>query len=148
VSGVVILAAEIVGGVLMLSFGVLLLHREWPEWRRVDPRGLARAVGRVVEDQLEQGDLTLHRPVIEFTPAGGSPVRFESRRARSNPPWTVGSSIEIVYRPGRSYADDVEAHRSEVLGSLSQFAISGGLAVLGMAVLAAAILDWLAGSGG
>lgn len=66
--------------------------------------GFRRAEGRVVDNSYatinDNGTITgAYHPVVEFRPAGGSPVRFTDGIGSLPPDYEVGAQVPVIYNP-------------------------------------------------
>jgi hypothetical protein len=95
-------AAPQVLGILALVFGGiggvgLLLAALSGGWRAASLSKMQRAEGTVVALRHTSRS---YRPVVQFAPNGGAPVRFESEIGSSPPAFQVGEYVEVLYAPG------------------------------------------------
>lgn len=79
-----------------LGLAFLVVAAVWAGLRMVSIADLAHADGTVVD--LRDGGRSL-RPVVQFSPPGGSPVQFESLIGSSPPRYAIGDRVGVRYAP-------------------------------------------------
>jgi len=50
-----------------------------------------------------------YMPVVQYQPAGGRPVKFQSRMGANSKPYQIGEIVPVVYRPGEPTVAEIRS---------------------------------------